>query len=512
VAVRARRRLGRSGTARLAPAIAIALLARPGATIGAEWRVEPSLGGRVTVTDNVNLAPRDQRESDLTLEVTPGIRVTGRGARLQFDASYAPSAVVYASSSNLDSFYNNLNANATLEAIEKFFFVDARATMTQQFLSPFGPRPQDIASSTANRTEVRTFGISPYIRGQIAGGTRYLLRNDSYWVDPHDGGGLASYYNNTTGLLENTVARIGWGLDYNRTSSEFEGSNALTNSLARARLIYRIDPQLTAFVSGGYEENNFSLTETSNAIYGAGVTWRPTERTNVVANWEHRFFGESYLASFDHRTRLTAWSLSASRNISRYPQEAFALPPGNTALLLDSIFTARIPDPVARQAAVQQFIAQTGLPSFLAQPQAFYTEQIFLTEPIVGSFAILGVRNTITFTASWSSNERISGTTGTPLPDVFAFSNRFVTYGPSANWGHQVTPLSTLNLFGSWLRTDNEAPTVFSTRQDYYRLTWNIRLSPKTDGALGFRYTTFDSEVTPGYREAAVFGSLNHRF
>lgn len=474
--------------------------------------MEPSLAGQATATDNVRLAPSGQRESDLSLQLTPGIRVTGRGARLQVSASYTPSAVAYAHSPDLNRFYNNLSANASLEAIEKFFYIDARATMTQQFLSPFGPKPQDIATSTSNRTEVRSYGISPYFRGQVAGGTSYLLRNDSYWVDPHGGGGLGSYYNDTVGLLENTVSTLGWGLDYNRTLSRFEGSNSLTNWLARGRLVYRIDPQLTAFASGGYEENNYALADESNATYGGGVTWRPTDRTSIVANWERRFFGDSYLASFDHRTRLTAWSLSASRNISRYPQQAFALPPGNTALLLDAIFAARIPDPAARQAAVEQFINQAGLPAFLSVPQAFYTEQVFLREPIVGSFAILGVRNTITFTASRASNERIAGTTGTPLPDVFAFSNRFVTYGVSANWSHQVTSLSTLNLFGSWSRADNEAPTVFSTTQDYIRLTWNTRLSPKTDSALGVRYTIFDSDLNPGYREAAAFGGLTHRF
>jgi uncharacterized protein (PEP-CTERM system associated) len=512
VAVARAKRPRPSGAAALGPAIATVLLALPSATSGAEWRVEPSLGGRATITDNVNLAPRDQRESDLILEVTPGIRITGRGARLQLDASYTPSVVLYADRSDLDTFYNSLYATASLEAIEKFFFVEARATMTQQYLSPFGPRPRDLATSTSNRTEVRSYGVSPYFRGQFAGGTRYLLRNDSDWVDPHDGGGLGSYYSNTTGLLENTVARIGWGLDYNRASSKFEDSNSLTNWLARARLIYQLDPQLIVFGSGGYEENNYALTDRSNAIYGAGLTWRPTERTNIVANWEYRFFGDSYLVSFDHRTRLTAWSISAARNISRYPQEALTLPPGNTAALLNAIFAARIPDPAARQTAVQQFIAQTGLPAFLSVPQAFYTEQVFLEEPIVASFAILGARNTIAFTAGWASNERISGTTGTPLPDVFGFSNRFVTYGLGANWSHRVTPLSTLNLFGSWLRTDNEEPTVFSTTQDSLYLTWDTRLSPKTNSALGVRYTVFDSDLAPGYRETAIFGSLNHRF
>lgn len=474
--------------------------------------MQTSVGGRVTATDNARLAPKGQEESDVILQLTPGIGITGQGARLKVEAFYAPSAVVYAHTTGSNTIYNNLRANASLEAVEKFFFVDARASLSQQFLSPFGPRPDDLASTTPNRTEVRTYGVSPYFRGQVAGGTTYLVRSDFDWTDPSGTAVRRSYYNRTTAQVENTVRAIGWALEYNRTNLQYPDSNSLTTQVGRARLIYRIDPQLTVYASGGYEDNNYALAESrSGAIYGGGLTWRPTERTNVVANYEERFFGSSYLASFEHRTRLTAWSLSASRNISTYPQLAFALPPGNTAALLDAIFTARIPDPVARQAAVQQFINQTGLPAFLFGPQSFYTEQIFLQQPIQGSFAILGARNTVTFSAFWTHSERITGG-GTPLPDAFALANEITQYGGAANWAWRATALSTVNLSGTRAYTDAKAPAVSESTQDNFRVTWTSRLSPQTDGSLGVRYTIFDSNVASDYREAAVFGALNHRF
>ena len=47
-------------------------------------------------------------------------------------------------------------------------------------------------------------------------------------------------------------------------------------------------------MSGGYEDNRYSVTDYSGAIYGAGLQWKPTERTSLDAKWEHRFFGSSY--------------------------------------------------------------------------------------------------------------------------------------------------------------------------------------------------------------------------
>jgi len=479
------------------------------------WRVETFGTVAATATNNVNLAPPGQEKPDLYFSLAPGIRVVGDGARLKLSASYVPTFVLYTNTASAggNRIYNNLSANASLEAIEKFFFVDARWTISNQFINPFAPQPQNLGTNTNNRSQLTTYGISPYFRGVVpGGGTRYLLRNDAYWIDPSGAGQLSSFYNTVTGLLENTVQTVGWGLDYLSHYSKYVNSNSVSDWLARARLIYRVDPQLNVFVSGGYNENNYALSNQAGPTYGGGFTWRPTQRTNVVANYEHRFFGASYLFSFDHRTPLTAWNLSASRNISSYPQQALALPPGNTASLLDSIFAARIPDPAARAAAVDRFIQQAGLPEFLAGPQSFYTQQIFLTQPISASFGILGVRNTITFLASRTFYERISGTTGTPLPDVFAFSNQFISYLVSANWSHQLTGLTTMNLYGSWNRVNNQEPTVFTSTTNLVRLTFTTRLSPKTDTTFGARYTIFNTDLGSDYREAAIFALVTHRF
>ena len=482
------------------------------------WRVETYATGQVTATDNVNLAPSGQQQGAVYFTLAPGIRVAGEGARLKLYANYVPTFVFYTNNSASNTIYNNLNATANLEAIEKFFFVDARATISQQFASPFGPQPQNLGTNTSNRYQVATYGISPYFKGVLRGGTTYLLRNDSYWTVPYGANAVNSFYNTTTGLIQNTVARIGWNLEYQGFYLKYSDvSNAVWNRIGRARLFYRVNPQLNTYVVGGYEENNFvgvgGQTE-SNAVYGGGFTWRPTERTNVVANYEERYFGTSYLVSFDHRTPLTAWTLSASRFASNYPTAAFTLPPGSTAATLDSIFTSRIPDPTARQAAVQQFIQQNALPEFLGAPQSFYTQQIFLQQPIVASFGILGVRNTITFTASRTFFQRLSGATAAPVPDVFRFSSEFVTYLVGVNWSHKLTGITTMNLYGSWVRTNNQQPTVFTSTQELVRLTLNTRLSPKTDGYVGARYTIFHSDAAGSfdYNEAAIFAGITHRF
>src|SRR5262249_21584501 len=134
--------------------------------------------------------------------------------------------------------------------------------------------------------------------------------------------------------------------------------------LARFRGIYEYGPQLEVSGSIGYEDNSYPLTDYRDVIYGIQTHYRPTERTNLIAGWEHRFFGASYLFTLDHRMPLSVWNFNFYRNITTYTQQLAALPAGggNVPALLNDILQTRIPDPTQRQTAVDQLIAQQGLP------------------------------------------------------------------------------------------------------------------------------------------------------
>jgi len=155
--------------------VAIALRATP--ATGAEWKVETSIGVRATLTDNVGLNPPGEEDADFYTQITPAIRATRNGARLRASVAYAPSAFLYASSSEENSWAHSLAATANLEAVPDFFFVDASATVSQTFLTPFGALPVDLGNVTENRTEAYGLTVSPYIRGQFGQTGSYEVRN-----------------------------------------------------------------------------------------------------------------------------------------------------------------------------------------------------------------------------------------------------------------------------------------------------------------------------------------------
>ena len=137
----------------------------------------------------------------------------------------------------------------------------------------------------------------------------------------------------------------------------------------RLILPYQIDPQLQIAPRIGYEKDDFPFRSNQDIVYGIGGSWSPTDRTQVSGFWEHRFFGSSYSAQLSHRLPNAAISANFSRGLTSYPQLALAIPAGATVTqFLDAAFTTRIPDPAERAAAVQQFLATTGLPPTLDGP------------------------------------------------------------------------------------------------------------------------------------------------
>lgn len=483
------------------------------------WTVQTDLTLREIYTDNAFLGVGDPRH-DFVTEVTPGIRIDGRSLRLTANFSYRPSALFYARNDQANDVVNNLAAFARLEAVERFFFVEALGSISQSFFSPFAPRPGEIAINTANRTETSTVGISPYLRSTLGAGFEYELRNRHTWTRT-DSNNLGHFYTRDWfGRFASPVRLFGWALEYYDTVTEVEDELARRPDqeswLYRARLYYQPDPAWRFSVSAGEEENNYIAQQTQrDTIYGAGVTWNPNARTSAEFQYEHRVFGPSRLARVNHRTRLTAWNLVYSRNTSTFQEEVLRLPPGNTTALLDAIFAARIPDPAQRRAAVEEFVRGSGTPATLSSSLAFYTQRVYLREGIEASFGILGVRNSITFTAFYAENSNISADALAFLPDAFLFARRFDERGFAARFDHKLAPFTTLSAGANRIDTRQNDPPGPKSRNDYLTLTLNHLASPKTTAFAGVSITRFDSEdsVFADNQDAnSIFVGLTHRF
>jgi uncharacterized protein (PEP-CTERM system associated) len=484
------------------------------------WTVTPSVAVRETYTTNANLGGSGQEEWAFVTDLTPRIGFQGLGARARLTGDVAVQFQQYLGEYDAGNIYPQANLLGNIEAIERFFFVEGAINISQRYLSPFAPQPQSNIGDTNNRYDSYSYRVSPYIQGTFAGEGSYFLRNDSIWSTLGNvPAGVSAYtrssfVNQWIGRAESPSRRtFSVGAELDTTYTKFQDQPALTTELVQGLVHWRPDPQVHLYAIGGYEQNNYVLTESSDITYGGGGEWRPTDRTLVAGRYVHRFFGDSYLVDVTHRNPFSAISVNASRNISTYPQQLFALPAGaSVAGLIDAAFTTRIPDPAARAEAVQTFLNQTGLPATLQSPLNYYTQQVLLLEQASATFTLLGARNSLAFTVYYRDSEPLAGATGFVLPPEFAIQNNNTQRGGAIAFNHRLTTLTGLTATATRYDTTARAPLTGKSTTNAFLVGLRSQLSPKTTGVTGLTYTDFDSNLRSDYEEFTAYVGLNLRF
>ena len=480
------------------------------------WDIRPAISILETATTNVDLAPPSSARDDLVTLITPSLHVRERGAHTTFSGRVSvPVALYLDSGGNNDSAFPSATLLGSVEVVDGFFYVDSSVSIAQQFFSPFGAQPLGFTNNTDNRYRTDTYRISPYIRGVTPGNIAYELRNNNVWthlsgspVRTNDG-----YYTEWLGdASSRSPATFGWSAHAEWTEYRYNDQRPTVMQLARLKAIYNVDPELQLWVTGGYEDNQFVLTENRGAIYGAGFEWRPTPRTSVLGNYEHRFFGPSYKFSFSHRTPLSAWSVHVGRDISTFPRQLATLPAGvEIAGIIDTLFLSSIPDPAERQRTVEEFIRERGLADVLSSPVPLYSQQVILHETQSATAGIIGARNSAFFTVFHVRSEPISGS-GNPLPSPFAAGNNNSQTGANLIWTQRLTPTLALSTTLLGYRTVANAPLEGTTRQGAVRVVVSSPLSARTSVHAGARYQILRSNITSDYEEAAVFIGMSYVF
>lgn len=493
------------------------------------WSFVASAGATETFTNNVNLSARGQSESDFITSLTAALAINGEGARVKLNGSIAATGLLYASQTENNSIAPSVNLTGRLEAIEKFFYIDAQANVSQTFNSPFGPQPGNIVNATGNRYTSQTYTLSPYIQGRFAGSNvSYQLRDDNIWTLASQFGDSSvdtpnTYLNRLYGSVSSPAAPWGWTLEYTGTryvpSGEGDLYGSYTVQIGRAIMSYQFDPQLQVSARGGYEKTRFPLTGTDDFVYGAGVQWYPTDRTQLVGLWEQRFFGSSYSVEFSHRMPRTAMRASFARGLNTYPQNALSIPAGaNVASFVDAAFTTRIPDPAERALAVQQFVAQSGLPPTLASPVNIFSVGVLLQDTASASLVLIGVRNSLAFNVFYTKSNAISGT-GSVLPPALQFGQNNTQTGGGVSLAHRLSGLTNLTASATYsTTTSNATEGLFAdTRSNDGHLSLDLghQLGPKTSVSTGVTYSRFAPSGGVGASNSSaysVYAGINHTF
>jgi uncharacterized protein (PEP-CTERM system associated) len=232
-------------------------------------------------------------------------------------------------------------------------------------------------------------------------------------------------------------------------------------------------------------------------------------RTQLSVVHERRFFGAGHNVVFSHRTPLTAWRLASVKDAAVLPTQLTTSSLSSIQGLMSDLLTSAIPDLEARAVAVRRRLEETGISETSALSSNFFTTRPFIFRNAVASFALLGATNTITFTI----NRREQRSFGVSIAGEGSLADEdFRQRGFDANLAHKLSPLTTLTLAATSLRTEDLKIAARRSRQYFYSLFLSSRIGPRTSASFGIRRTDFNSSTAlDSYRENAIFGSVSIR-
>ncbi len=468
------------------------------------WRTSAYASAMETYTTNVNYAPGSQATSDWVTSLAAGFNVNGRGARVQLNGSVAATWNIYAGDTQNNSIAPSVNLSGSVEAIENFFFVDASANVSTSFVSPFGPQPPSLVNATNNRYISQTYSVSPYIRGVLGSSNiSYQVRDDNIWT-------VASSFGNSSAKVPNTYGNqlsasmasgtrpVGWTLEYNRF--EYDNGIPTDNSDHAGRAPDRAVPDRPAVAGvrqgrvrgqqvppGGHprKPRGRSTAPASSGVRRSAPKWGASGSTSSSA--------PSFSWQISHRLPNAAISANFTRGLSSFPQLALLIPAGVTVTqFLDAAFTTRIPDPAERALAVQEFLARTGLPPTLAAPVNVYGTTISLQNTQSISLVLIGVRNSVTFTAFNVESSTIGGT-GEALPPQFQIGQNNTQTGIGMNFAYQLSGFTSLGANATYSTTRANDTSLANARSNNFSAGANAstRLGPKTTATAGVTYSLF---------------------
>jgi uncharacterized protein (PEP-CTERM system associated) len=490
--------------------LAGAALAQDAAGTAPALSIVPRISVSERFTNNVSLASSN-KQSELVTQISPGISIRSNRGRLKGSLDYALNELIYARGTSGRQSQNTLSSSAVLEAVDNFAFIDFSGSISQQSISALGIQSTDGSSINGNSTETSTFRLSPYLKGNLGGFADYEARYG--WTSSKSGASNVSDLLTTDASLRlNGSVRggpMGWGVDTSSQKVKYSQGRTIQSDRIGGSLSYAFTPQLNAALLISRESNNYTTAaKESHGSAGMSINWRLSERTSVAAQLENHSYGQSHNISLLHRTARTSWRFSDSRSVSNSPAQSGITSLGSLSDLLFSQFSNLEADPLKRAELVNRFLQDNGLSGDSQVISNFLASQVSLQRRQEAAFALLGVRDTISFVMSRGTNSSLANFT-TIVDDL---SNNSVVHqsGFSVIYSHRLTPDTSMNAVVSRQNT-SASGGVSGTSLRAVDFSISSRLGRQMSASIGARRVFFDSATNP-YTETAVTGNLNVQF
>ena len=479
--------------------------------------VQPSVGVTVTGTSNAAVdAQSGLAQRDVVVDLRPEVYVRSRGARMRVDATFGVSFTDYLQGNgrNRISPTGSFGLNATLA--EDSLFLDVGASGTRTPGSVFGAEIGDTATTGAATTG--SIRVSPYFYREVVRDVFILVRSDNVLANTFGSGtavdrlGDVRHQSNIL-KVDRRPQPVGASLEVSQDQTKYASrpDTALEMESIRLTGTMGLDSEVLVGVIGGYERSSYLSQRVSANRYGVMTIWRPTERTDVEAELEHRFFGRGWKVEARHRLPTAAFEVALQRTASALPSSLAGVSAGGGVnSLLDSIYRTRFPDDADRAALIQETLRSRGVQSTLFAPGDVFAQYAQVQQNANVRMLLIGPRNQVSLSAFYTKASALVGAADFSL----TARNDARQYGTSLDINRRLSPQTTVNAILS-RRSARTLGTIDTTTsiQTSLALGASLTVSMNSSASLGMRRTvTTSSRLPPPGNETSVSGAFVIRF
>lgn len=446
--------------------------------------------------------------SEFITQLSPGVQMSSRSGRVQGSLSYVLTASHFSKGSQPDAFQNALQANYQIEAVENWLYIDTRAAISQQAISAFGEQSLlDGPPTNANRAEVGTASVSPYVRGNLGGLAVYEARLNASVNNARKS--IASDSTTTGASLSLSPPRqgalIGWNVNASHQKVDFRAGRATQSDRIGLSLSSQPLPDLQLSFNAGQESTNVdSLSRRTVDNWGGSLRWTPTERTVVGLQADRRYFGNSHSVTLEHRMRRMVLRFSDTRNATSGGDPRGVGQPVSLYDLYFLQFASQFPDPALRDLQVREFLRLIGRSPTDVAGGGQLNSAVTVQRRQDLSLAVLGVRTTINLQAFTSQSSALD------IQNLAPSDGAVGQRGATSSLSYRLTPNSSVSLGGAWQRTDSTG-TRGGNDLKSLSLSWTGQISRTATASVSARRSDFTSNTDP-YEQTSVSASINLRF
>lgn len=472
--------------------MSVIVLLTPGLAMAAEWKTNAGLRIGEAYTDNVGLDDSD-KEGEFITTVTPDLSLEGKGAR----ANIKLLGVVEFNDvgGDADSYNPQLQADADVELIKDFFFVEGDASARQTAIDPFSASGDTSLNERDNKTTTYQYGVSPYISARLKSFAVAQLRY-RYDDQINRGEEVDDSTRESANFSLNSgpdFTKITWGFlgnwsktNFDDQSGEVSATESSDNELISAtlRLGYRINRKWQLTTSYGKEWNDFiSNRDTDDKTWTLGLVWTPTSRTKLDVDYGERFFGKTPALKFTHKHKHSTIKVNYLRELTDSRSIRQQQIPLSDLDIFDQLVDA-FGDSVLEQSII------------LTTP----VNVTLVNEQFDVSYSLKGKRTTIDIKGYQSKQIR---------EDLVSTESTFNRFSISAD--RKLSSRLSANGRISWDERENEQ----SEKADTYRYSLGLtqKIGPNTNLSCNYTFSQRDSDlIDDDYDENKINLSIRHNF